>query len=236
MEGLSLALKKSQEEGLLMGIKVSRLIKVLHLLFVDDILIMTKASLEEWQEIKRVLDSLCSATGLKINEHKTSFLQYGLQQNILIQLKAIFHYNFLDLSNGFRYLGYFMKIDRYKSEDWQWLIDKFDRRINHWCNRWLSLGGRFILIKVVLESQPVYWLALTNLPSQIIQKIRQLMFSFLWSGCNKKKKIHLCAWQFIARPKLHGGWGLRNLLVLVEPWQLILYGECSCRRVYGTEF
>jgi len=47
MEGLSLALKKSQEEGLLTGIKVSRLIKVLHLLFVDDILIMTKASLEE---------------------------------------------------------------------------------------------------------------------------------------------------------------------------------------------
>jgi hypothetical protein len=48
MEGLSLALKKGQEEGLLMGIKVSRLIKVLHLLFVDDILIMTKVSLEEW--------------------------------------------------------------------------------------------------------------------------------------------------------------------------------------------
>jgi hypothetical protein len=45
MEGLSLTLKKSQEDGILTGIKVSRLIKVLHLLFVDDILIMTKASL-----------------------------------------------------------------------------------------------------------------------------------------------------------------------------------------------
>jgi hypothetical protein len=194
-----------------MGIKVSRLIKVLHLLFVDDILIMTKASMVEWQEIKRVLGRFCNASGLKINDKKTSFLQYGLQQNVLENLKAIFHYNFLDLSTGFRYLGYYLKIDRYRTKDWQWLIDKYECQISHWCNRWLTIGGRLILIKAVLESQPVYWLALTNLPSQILQRIRQLIFSFLWSGCNKKKKIHLCAWQLIAHPKQHGGWGLRNL-------------------------
>jgi hypothetical protein len=70
MEGLSLALKRSQDEGLLTGIKVSRLIKILHLLFVDDILIMTKASIAEWKEIKRVLNVFCSATGLLINAQK----------------------------------------------------------------------------------------------------------------------------------------------------------------------
>jgi len=64
-------------------IKVLRLIKVLHLLFVDDILIMTKATLVKWQEIKRVLGIFCNASGLKINDNKTSFLQYGLQQNDL---------------------------------------------------------------------------------------------------------------------------------------------------------
>jgi hypothetical protein len=90
MEGLSLALKRSQEEGLLMGIKVSRLIKILHLLFVDDILIMTKASIAEWQEIKRVLERFCSASGLKINDKKTSFLQYGVRQHELDILKATF--------------------------------------------------------------------------------------------------------------------------------------------------
>jgi hypothetical protein len=48
MEGLSLALKRGQVEGKLTGIKVSRLIMILHLLFVDDIIIMSKASLDEW--------------------------------------------------------------------------------------------------------------------------------------------------------------------------------------------
>jgi hypothetical protein len=104
-----------------------------------------------------------------------------------------------------------LKIDRYKKEDWQWLIAKYEYRISHWCNRWLSIGGRLILIKVVLEIQPVYWLALANLPSLILHRIQQLVFSFLWSGRNKKKKFHMCDWKLIARPKHHGGWGLRNL-------------------------
>jgi len=43
MEGLSLLLKKGQAEGELTDMKVSRLVKILHLLFVDDVLIMTKS-------------------------------------------------------------------------------------------------------------------------------------------------------------------------------------------------
>jgi hypothetical protein len=141
MEGLSLALKRSQAEGTLTGIKVSRLIKILHLLFVDDILIMTKASIPEWMEIKRLLNSFCCASGLLINAQKTSFLHFGVQQHVLDTLKASFLFNFQDLINGFRYLGYFLKLDRYKFEDWQWLIDKYEKCISHWCNRWLSIGG-----------------------------------------------------------------------------------------------
>ena len=52
MEGLSLLLKKGQEEGKLSRVKVSRLVKILHLFFVDDVLIMKNASVEEWLEIK----------------------------------------------------------------------------------------------------------------------------------------------------------------------------------------
>jgi len=104
-----------------------------------------------------------------------------------------------------------MKIDRYRSKDWFWLIDKFEAKIDHWCNRQLSMAGHSVLIKVILESQLVYWSTLANLPSLILQKIRQLIYDFLWSRCNKKKKFHLCAWQLLARPKKFGGWGLCNL-------------------------
>jgi hypothetical protein len=69
-----------------------------------------------------------------------------------------------------------------------------------------------VLIKVVLESQPVYWLALANLPSSTLQRICEIVFSFLWSRCIKKKSYHLCNWHLIARPKHHGGCGLPNLI------------------------
>jgi hypothetical protein len=45
MEGLSLLLKLGQSQGNLTGVKVSRLIKILHLLFVDDVLILTNDSI-----------------------------------------------------------------------------------------------------------------------------------------------------------------------------------------------
>jgi hypothetical protein len=95
MEGLSLALKRSKEEGLLTGIKVSRLYKIIHLLFVDDILILSKASIAEWQEIKRILDVFCKASGLLINEQKTTFLHYGVKQQDLETLQVTFTTNLL---------------------------------------------------------------------------------------------------------------------------------------------
>jgi len=46
MEGLNLSLKKGQAEGKLTEIRVCGIINILHILFVDDVLIMTKASIE----------------------------------------------------------------------------------------------------------------------------------------------------------------------------------------------
>jgi hypothetical protein len=57
----------------------------------------------------------------------------------------------------------------------------------------------------------VYWMALAAIPTSILEKIRKLMFSFLWSGDEGKKYFHLCSWEVIARPKLLGGWGIRNI-------------------------
>jgi hypothetical protein len=121
----------------------------------------------------------------------------------------------MSLSVGFKYLGFF-KIDSYKVVDWQWLLKKYEQRICHWCNHFLTLGGRYVLIKVVLESQPVYWLALAHIPGSVLNQIRMMTFSFLWSEQNSSS-YHLCKWETLARPKSFGGWGIRNIFVSHEP-------------------
>ena len=56
LEGLSLLLKDSKTAGKIIGIKVSRMVRIFHILFVDDILIMTNAYLNEWIEIEEIFN------------------------------------------------------------------------------------------------------------------------------------------------------------------------------------
>lgn len=129
MEGLSLLLKKGKDEGQLSRVKVSRLVKILHLFFVDDVLIMTTASVEEWLEIKLILSSFCRASGLCINWSKYIFYYSGVFRETLENLMVMFPHSFEELAKGFWYLGYFLKADAYKPTDWGWLLSKIEEKI-----------------------------------------------------------------------------------------------------------
>ena len=59
----------------------------------------------------------------------------------------LFAYVQIDISAGLKYLGYHIKQNDYKVNDWRWLIAKVERRINTWYNRWLSRVGHLVLIK-----------------------------------------------------------------------------------------
>jgi hypothetical protein len=211
LECLSILLKRSKLEGNLTGIRVSRLTQILHLLFVDDVIIMTSVSMSKWKEIFTVLNAFCSVTGLKINYQKSLFLATGARATFLSELKTLFGIDSRDLEMGFTYLGFFIKPTRYKAKDWGWLYEKFARRIQHWCNRCLSIGDRYILIKAVLESLPVYWMALAYIPQSVLTKLRKMIFSFLWKNSKQNRGLHLCRWETLSKPKALGGWGLRNL-------------------------
>ena len=87
---------------------------------------------------------------------KSMFLNNGLEGSILDQIKNIFPFEVQDLENGFKYLGHFLKPNNYLKEDRWWILRKVQKGIGHWCNKWLSLGVRFILVKYFLENILVY--------------------------------------------------------------------------------
>jgi hypothetical protein len=182
MEGLSLLLKESQREGKLSSINVSRTIKILHILFVDDVIIMTNVTVEEWWEINKVLKSFCLASVLTINATKSTIHQEGLLEQELADYKYVFPFKFFDLALGFTYLGFYLKTGPQRASDWNWLIQRLEKNITNWCFRWLSFGGRLTLLKEVLESQPVYWLSLAVIPCLVLNALRKLMINFLWKG------------------------------------------------------
>jgi hypothetical protein len=231
MEGLSLLLNKSFIDHHISGIKVSKLIKIFLLMFVDDVLIMTKADLVEWTVIQDTLLHFCSISGLSINHSKSSAHYWGLSASELLRFKDHFTFTFIDLKEGFRYLGYQLKMGATLPGDWRWLVAIFEKKIDFWCNKWLSMGGRFILIKAVLESLAVFWMTLERIPNKITSLLRRLAFNFLWNGRAGKRRIHLCSWETLSKPRRAGGWGLKNLhtfntaLLASSFWRAVTQGS-----------
>lgn len=111
-----------------------------HKFFVDDILLFGKACLSEWKKLKEILELFCSSSGMIINDNKTLFLKNQLDDQLRLDLTELLHYKFKALEEGTVYLGYFIKPNAYRIQDWTWLLKRFDKRIHKWCWRWLSMG------------------------------------------------------------------------------------------------
>ena len=99
----------------------------------------------------------------------------------------------------------------YNSNDWRWLLNKFEKRISNWSYHLLILGGRLILVKVVLTGLFVYWLTLARMPQSILNFLRCTIFNFLWGSSSGKSKNHLVHCHLASRPYEMGGWNILNL-------------------------
>ena len=146
IEGLSLLIEDAKRNGKIKGIKISSHLFLTHLLFVDDVILFGLGTYEEWIAFKVILDTFCEASGMCINLEKSYFLHNDLDAALLGRITGLLPYRFAHLNQGFKYLGYFLKPSGYLVKDWHWLIAKFEKRISHWTNRILSMGGHLVLI------------------------------------------------------------------------------------------
>eukprot|EP00253_Pinus_taeda_P019083 PITA_19083 len=226
-EGLSRLILEAKRTGLLKGLEVAVNLYISHLLFVDDILLFTNGNLNEMKELKTILDLFMKATGMQINLRKSHFILEGFTRNECTQLTAIFPFDSFSMDAPFKYLGFWLKPNSYKKQDWNWLVAKIEAKIGHWSFKWLSRAGRLILVNSVLQAMPVFWAALTWIPKGVLHKIKRICSRFLWSGAKEDSVLSWVAWDKIARPKEWGGWGIKNLndfstsLAAKSGWRII---------------
>jgi len=163
---------------------------------------------------------------MEVSTYKSSFLCHGICGEVVDHIHNIFPFVVVDVEIGLKYLGYRLKTNNYTATEWTWLIKKVDFRINVWCYKWLSLGGRLTLINYIVNSIHVYWFSLVVVSTSTLKVIRGKIFNFLWSGTvNYRCKIHLTSWESISKPKALGGWGIEHLscfyiaLILKTIWK-----------------
>jgi hypothetical protein len=81
-----------------------------------------------------------------------------------MQLREILPFACNSIETGLNYLGFELKSNSYSFDDWLWLIKNNQARISSWAQRWLSRGGRLVLLKVVLNSIVVHWETISKIP------------------------------------------------------------------------
>ena len=66
-----------------------------------------RGTLSEWTAFKDILDLFSKATGMDSNDSKSTFLEYGMDLSTKDQLQNMFPFQFKEVENGFKYLGFF---------------------------------------------------------------------------------------------------------------------------------
>ena len=158
-------------------------------LFADDATFITDGTEQSFTTLIDVLDNFSFISGLKLNTSKCSVLRAGrLKQS---NIKYCTDKNFSWDSDNAKTLG--MVFSNNKNNNIFTLnllpkIDAFCNCLKQWQHRKLSLIGKITVIKSFAFPKLVYPLTvLPNPPNDILKKINNEIFAFLWD--NKPDKI-----------------------------------------------
>jgi len=178
--------------------------------YADDTLIVLKAAPGDVIRLKNLLDQFATATGLRINFHKSTIVPMNVDAADLPGLLDILGcrqdsfpqtYLSMPLSNVKLNLSAFTP-----------LIARVDKYLSGWQASLLNAMGRTVLVNAVLDSSLIYILSAMMLPQGTIEELDKRRRAFLWSGESSTSGAQcLVAWKRAYLPKEHGGLGVKDL-------------------------
>ncbi|GAU26515.1 hypothetical protein TSUD_361480 [Trifolium subterraneum] len=196
-----------------------------HLQYADDTLCIGDDTLKNLWTLKAILRGFELASGLKVNFWKSSLIGVNVSNDYMVNAC-----NFLNCKRGvipFMYLGLPVGANPRRCSTWDPLVERLRKRLRAWGNRYVSLGGRIVLINFVLNAIPIFYLSLFKMPVLVIKKIIRIQREFLWGGVKGGRKISWVKWKEVCKPRCQGGLGVRdvgkvNLSLLIKwRWRLL---------------
>jgi hypothetical protein len=112
-----------------------------------------------------------------------------------------------------RYLGISIHYLRLTLAKWKLVEERLQKRLSSWKGKLLSLGGRLVLINLVLSNMVLHMISFFLLPKEVLHKLDYYRSRFFWQGDSEKKKCHLAKWSVVCCPKDQEGLGIHDLSV-----------------------
>ncbi|XP_042944703.1 uncharacterized protein LOC122278591 [Carya illinoinensis] len=179
-EALSNLICQAEAKGQVHGIPIAKgQLKISHLFFADDSLLFCKANTFEWIRLHGLLKIYEQASGKRLNLKKTSIL---FSKNITRATQ-----NFILFIAGVRsamtyekYLGLPYVVGKNKNKTFKGILDSIRLRLSNHKVKLLSLAGKEIYIKVVIQALPTYAMSVFKLPCSLLNEISRATHNFWW--------------------------------------------------------
>ena len=161
---------------------------------------------------KKELDLYKKVSGSKINFHKSKIFSWKCSARELRDITRTLGMEGTTEWDKFIYLGIPICKNKVKPSRWEPILDKLKVKIQRWSANWLNIAGKTYLIKVVLNSMPIYQASILLAPGSVVRKIEGLLRKFIWEGGKgNENRLCLVSWEKIQKPRNEGGLHVRNL-------------------------
>lgn len=177
------------------------------ILYADDLLLLGRATPQEAVLFKQALEAFSAVSGQQIGPAKSSI--WFSQSTGTVERDEIA--DIFGVNQEIVYLSYLGAPITTTAQSFDFLVEGVSSRLNSWKSKILTQAGRIVLIKLVLQAVPIYFMATTLIPIKIINKLNALVRKFFWGKVDKQRYMALLAWDKITAPIGMGGIGLRDL-------------------------
>jgi hypothetical protein len=165
--------------------------------------------LEQAKNLKLLLCAFEQLSGLKINFHKSEIFCFGAAKEMEDIYTELFGCNAGEYP--FTYLGIPMHHRQLLNSQWSKVEERFQKKLSCWKAKYLSYGGRLVLLNSVLSSLPMFMMSFFEIPKGVLKNLDHFRSSFYWQGSSDKHKYRLAKWDILCRPKDQGGLGILDL-------------------------
>ncbi|XP_010431135.1 PREDICTED: uncharacterized protein LOC104715426 [Camelina sativa] len=171
-------IKKAEREHMISGIKIAQDCPTIsHLLFADDSLFFCKAEAAECSTVMDIIGDYGKVSGQEVNLEKSSIM-FGkkVPPEVRTQLKAV-----MSISNEGgvgSYLGIPENLQGSKTKVFQYVSDRLDDRVNGWSAKYLSKGGKEVMIKSVALALPTHVMSCYMLPTELTSHLTSAISKF----------------------------------------------------------
>jgi hypothetical protein len=167
--------------------------------YADDTILFMVHDFEKAVNMKMLLCAFEQLSRLKINFHKSEVYCFGEAKTQEHQYAQLFGCRKGDYP--FRYLGLPMHYRKLSMVDWNIMKNKFEKKLSSCKGKYMSVGGRLVLINSVLTSLAMFMMSFFRSQEVFWKKIDYYRSRFFLQGDDNKKKYRLTEWSIICQPR-----------------------------------